>query len=132
MLVAASLAIVSTALAATTAWEAFGDVATGDASTTQMKTEFLGIASLILQSVVFYLVGIGLYTLFVGPVSSHGALVPRSLLEQFTNKGVARETLELAMALTLVIPALVLFQWYLGRDKGQAPTKGQTAEFEES
>ena len=104
-----------------------------------MKTEFLGIASLILQSVVFYLVGIGLYVLFVGPVNVHGALVPRSLadleikvvsvvivilattfLERFTGNGDTRETLELAAALTIVVPSLVLFQWYLGRDKPSA------------
>ena len=145
LLVAISLGILSAALAATTAWEAFGDVAAGDASTTQMKTEFLGIASLTLQAVVFYLVGVGLYALFVGPVTIPGGFVPKSLadlevkivsvvivilattfLERFTEKDAAAEELELAGALALAIPALVLFQWFLGREK--SPSTGPPVE----
>lgn len=136
LLVALSLAIIATALAATTAWDAFGDVWSGEASTTEMKTEFLGIASLILQAVVFYLVGIGLYQLFVGPATVHAAFAPKSLadleikvlsvvvvilattfLERFTEKSPGSEKLEMAGALALAIPVLVLFQWYLGREK---------------
>ncbi len=144
LLVALSLAILSTAIAATTTWEAFGDVLAGDASTTQMKTEFLGIASLILQAVVFYLVGIGLYGLFVGPVNLHAAIAPKSLvdleikvlslvivilattfLEQFAQRSASREKLEMAGALALAVPAIVLFQWFLGRGK-TADSTGQT------
>ncbi len=142
LLVALSLALLATALAATTAWGAFQDVAAGDASTTELKTEFLGIASLTLQAVVFYLVGIGLYALFVGPVKPHRAIVPRSLadleikvvsvvivilattfLERFTENTDSGAMVELAAALALTIPALVLFQWYLGREKSTRPSE---------
>ena len=140
LLVALSLALLATSLAATTSWGAFQDVAAGDASTTELKTEFLGIASLTLQAVVFYLVGIGLYALFVGPVKTRRAIVPQSLadleikvvsvvivilattfLERFTSSTDSRGMLELAAALALAIPALVLFQWYLGREKFPPP-----------
>lgn len=136
LLVAFSLAVLSTALAATTTWEAFGDVWSGDASTTGLKTEFLGLASLILQAVVFYLVGIGLYGLFIRPVRLHAAIAPRSLadleikvlslvivilattfLERFAEPSPSREKLEMAGAFALVVPVIVLFQWFLSRSK---------------
>lgn len=144
LLVAFALGVLATALAATTAWEAFRDVAQGDASTTELKTEFLGIASLILQAVVFYLVGIGLYSLFIGPVRMPGSITPGSLadleikvlsvvvvilattfLERFTGEGDSGAKLELAAALAVAVPALVLFQWFLGRGKPGEPATAQ-------
>ena len=140
LLAAVSLAVLAAILAATTAWGAFEDVIAGRASTIEMKTEFLGIASLVLQAAVFYLVGIGLYTLFVGPIAIHTAFVPKSLkdlevkvvnlvvvilattfMERYTENTDGTSDLAMAGALALAIPALVLFQWYLGHEKPEAP-----------
>lgn len=134
LLAAVSLGVIATVLAATTAWGAFEDVVAGRASTVEMKTEFLGIASLVLQAAVFYLIGVGLYALFVGPPSIHAAFAPKSLrdleikvvslvivilattfLERYTEDTDGTSGLAMAGALALAIPALVLFQWYLGR-----------------
>ena len=142
LFVAVSLALVAAGLAANAAWDAAVDVAQGDASTTEVKTEFLSLASLLLESVVFYLVGVGLYSLFVQPVAGRIPFAPTSLadlevkvisvvivilattfLERFTGGQPASETRDLAIALALAVPALVLFQWYLTRaGKESAPS----------
>ena len=136
LVAAVSLALLAAILAGTTAWGAFEDVVAGNSSTVEVKTEFLGIASLVLQAAVFYLVGIGLYALFVGPIAIPAAFVPKSLkdlevkvvnlvvvilatefMERYTEDTDGTSDLAMAGALALAIPALVLFQWYLGREE---------------
>ena len=82
------------------------------------------------------------YELFVGPATVHAPFAPRSLadleikvlsvvivilattfLERFTEKSPGTEKLEMAGALALAIPAIVLFQWYLGREKAPGAAK---------
>ena len=136
LFVALSLALLSVGLAAHTAWEAAGEVLEGDASTSTIKTDFLSLASLLLQSVVFYLIGVGLYSLFVAPVDGRIPFAPTSLadlevkvisvvivilattfLERFTSDQPASADRDMGIALALTIPALVLFQWFLTREK---------------
>jgi len=50
-------------------------------------------------------------------------ILATTFLERFTENRDSRAMLELAAALALTIPALVLFQWYLGREKSTRPSR---------
>lgn len=140
LFVAVSLAVLSAGLAVHTAWDAGGEVFRGDASSSAIKTEFLSLASLLLQAVVFYLIGVGLYSLFVRPVDGRMPFAPSSLadlevkvisvvivilattfLERFTSDQSAAADRDMGIALALTVPALVLFQWYLTRGTKEPP-----------
>jgi len=53
-------------------------------------------------------------------------ILATTFLERFTENRDSRALLELAAALALTIPALVLFQWYLGREKSTRPSEEAT------
>ncbi len=102
----------------------------------RVTVAFLEIVRVMLEAVVFLLVGIGLYSLFVAPLNVSLALDVESLhdledrvvslivailattfLEHFTQWRNPLETLEFGGALALVVIALVLFQMQAQRAK---------------
>jgi uncharacterized membrane protein YqhA len=126
---AAAVALFTLALAAQRTWEAGRSLAEGELSSTTLKTEFVGLVSLTLTSVVFYLVAMGLLSLFVAPGIRTRGLHVRSLadlevkvmnvivvvlattfLERFTETADGAELLRLAAALALVVGAILGFQ----------------------
>lgn len=131
LLVAVSLFLLGAVQAAAGVYHAWAGVARGDLASTQLTVEFLEIVSVMLKAVVFYLIGVGLYSLFVAPLNITAALGVVSLadlenkvvsvvvvilgvtfLEHFIRWQQPLETLEFGGAAALVVAALVLFQRY--------------------
>lgn len=98
--------------------------------------EFLEIVSVMLKAVVFYLIGVGLYSLFTSPLNLTVSLGVETLndleskvisvvvvimsvtfLEHFIRWEDPLQTLQFGGALALVVLALVLFQMYSHRAK---------------
>ena len=69
LLVAVSLFLLGSWLAVVGVWHAFGDAVAGDLDATELTVEFLEVISAMLKAVIFYLVGVGLYSLFIGPLN---------------------------------------------------------------
>ena len=111
-----------------TAW---AETLNGQTDSTKLTIEFLKIVSVMLKAVVFYLIGVGLYSLFVAPLNITLALGVESLidlenkvlsvvivimsttfLEHFIQWKEPLETLQFAASLGLVVLALVGFQLF--------------------
>ena len=107
---------------------------TGDIESTALTVRFLEIVTVMLKAVFFYLIGVGLYSLFISPLNLTVALGVKTLsdLEAKIMRGVivilAVSFMELfiaergdmtvlisAAALALAVIALVLFQWHAHR-----------------
>ncbi|WP_034386450.1 YqhA family protein [Deinococcus sp. YIM 77859] len=131
LLVAFSLFLQGTLLALYTVYETWHDMFTrGVASQSgTLAVEFLEVVGTMLKAVVFYLIGVGLYSLFIRPLNLTSALGVETLsdleqkvvsvvivilgvtfLEHFIRWENARETLYFAGALALAGGALVFFQ----------------------
>jgi uncharacterized membrane protein YqhA len=136
LLVAVSLFLLGTGLAAVSLWHAWRGVFGGQLGTTDLTVEFLEIVSVMLKAVVFYLIGVGLYSLFISPLSLTVALGVETLsdleakvvnvvvvlmavkfLEHFIRWENPAETLTYGAALAVVAAALVLFQFLAHRAK---------------
>ncbi len=110
------------------AWSEFFE--TGQTASTNVTVEFLEVIDTLLRAVVFYVVGVGLFSLFISPLNLTAALGIESLgdleskvlsvivlimavtfLEHFTRWDSPEEILRHAAALALVVGALVAFQW---------------------
>ncbi len=136
LVVAVSLFLFGTVLTGRSIWNAWGQILTGHADMSRVTVAFLEIVRVMLEAVVFLLVGIGLYSLFVAPLNVSLALDVESLhdledrvvslivailattfLEHFTQWRNPLETLEFGGALALVVIALVLFQMQAQRAK---------------
>ena len=81
LLVAVALFLLGSWVAARGVWHAFRDAAGGDLDTTTVTVEFLEVISTMLKAVVFYLVGVGLYSLFIGPLNLTTVLGVETLAE---------------------------------------------------
>lgn len=131
MLVAVSLFLIGTIQAVLGVWHAWQGVVAGDASNTALTVEFLEIVSLMLKAVVFYIIGVGLWSLFVAPLNITVSLGVQTLsdleskvvsvvvvilgvtfLEHFIRWEQPTETLQFGAAMALVVTALVFFQRY--------------------
>ena len=158
MLVAVSLFLLGTVQAVAGVYHAWANVAHGDLASTQLTVEFLEIVSVMLKAVVFYLIGVGLYSLFVAPLNITVSLGVETLadleskvvsvvvvilgvtfLEHFIRWQQPLETLEFGGAAALVVAALVLFQRYNHQakedQKAHAPdeqARAQHAMFEQA
>ncbi|WP_264777454.1 YqhA family protein [Deinococcus aetherius] len=131
LLVAFSLFLQGTLLALTTIYETWRGTFTegiGSQSGT-LAVEFLEVVSTMLKAVVFYIIGVGLYSLFIRPLNLTSALGVESLsdleqkvvsvvivilgvtfLEHFIRWEDPQETLYFAGSLALAGGALVFFQ----------------------
>ncbi len=102
----------------------------GKFGSTDLTVEFLAVIGVMLRAVVMYLIGVGLYSLFVEPLNLTAALGVESLvdletkvvsvvvvilavtfLQHFIRWEDPLATLQFGAALALVSGALVLFQW---------------------
>ncbi len=118
-------------------WHAWSDVLHGalteesETGTTRLTVEFLELVSVMLKAVVFYIIGVGLYSLFIAPLNLTVSLGVETLadleskvvsvvvvilgitfLEHFIRWENPMETLQFGAAMALVVVALVLFQMY--------------------
>jgi uncharacterized membrane protein YqhA len=131
MLVAITLFLLGTVQAAAGVYHAWESVVRGTTNNTELTVEFLEIVSLMLKAVVFYIIGVGLYSLFVAPLNITVSLGVETLsdleskvvsvvvvilgvtfLEHFIAWQKPLETLQFGTAAALVVAALVLFQRY--------------------
>ena len=136
MLVAISLFLLGALQAALAVWHAWSGVLRGEQGTRDLTVEFLEIVSVMLKAVVFYIIGVGLYSLFIAPLNLTVSLGVQTLadleskvisvvvvilgvtfLEHFILWQQPVETLQFGGALAVVVIALVVFQYYNHRTK---------------
>lgn len=101
----------------------------GEAGSTEQIVESLAVIGVMLRAVVFYLIGVGLYSLFIAPLNLTTALGVESLsdletkvvsvvvvilavsfLQHFVRWERPAETMQFGLTMAAVIAALVLFQ----------------------
>jgi uncharacterized membrane protein YqhA len=147
LLIAAALFLVASWLAVLGVWHAGEDALRGRLDSTDITVEFLEVISTLLKAVVFYLVGVGLYSLFIGPLNLTTALgvetladlerkivsiviliLAVTLLEHFIRWEDPRETLWFGATLALVVTALVGFQFVSLRGERELYTPGPEAQ----
>jgi uncharacterized membrane protein YqhA len=131
---AISLFLLGAAVAMETVWSAWREVFRGDIGTTLLTVRFLEIVTVMLKAVFFYLIGVGLYSLFISPLNVTVALgvetlndletkiisvivviVAVNFLELFIDHNSGAEVLRSAAALALAVVALTVFQWQTHR-----------------
>ena len=136
MLVAVTLFLLGTVQAVAGVYHAWEGVIRGTSSNTELTVEFLEIVSLMLKAVVFYIIGVGLYSLFVAPLNITVSLGVQTLsdleskvvsvvvvilgvtfLEHFIRWEEPLATLQFGAAAALMVGALVLFQRYAHKAK---------------
>lgn len=129
MLIAVSLFLLGAIQAFTSVWDAWKSVFDGDIHSTELTIQFLEVVSVMLKAVVFYIIGVGLYSLFVAPLNITVSLGVQTLadleskvvsvvvvilavtfLEHFVRWEEPLATLQFGGAMAVVIAALVLFQ----------------------
>jgi uncharacterized membrane protein YqhA len=139
LLCAFSLFLLGAWLALSTIWNAWIGVVSGDLGTTELIIRFLEIVTVMLKAVFFYLIGVGLYSLFISPLNVTVALGVETLndletkvisiiivimavnfLERFIQNEVPLDVLMSAGALGIVVAALVLFKIYTNREGQEA------------
>lgn len=133
--IAISLFVLGALEAVTTVWHAWAATVQGG-KPTHLSVEFLEIVNIMLEAVVFFLIGIGLYSLFIAPLNLAVALGVETLndleervisvvvavlaitfLQHFIRWQEPLETLQFGGALALTVASLVLFQRYSHRNK---------------
>lgn len=136
LLVALSLFIFGAIEAIAGIWHAWRDLLAGELGTTRLTVEFLEIVSVMLKAVVFYIIGVGLYSLFVAPLNITVSLGVQTLndleskvvsvivvilgvtfLEHFVRWENPMATLQFGAALALAVIPLVLFQRFTHKAK---------------
>jgi uncharacterized membrane protein YqhA len=150
LLVALSLFLLGTILAIMGIWEAWEALFHGRIEATDLTVEFLEIVSVMLKAVFFYLIGVGLYSLFIAPLNIATSLgvetlndletkvisvvvviLAVSFLEEFISGKQALEILQYGGALAVAVAALVLFQFYNHRAKEDQQEHGTTEQSKE-
>ena len=145
LLVAVALFLIGVVQAGTGIWSAIQTVVSGgladkEVDATALTISFLEIVGTMLKAVVFYIIGVGLYSLFIAPLNLSMSLGVETLndledkiisvvivilavtfLEHFVRWDAPLATLEYGGALALVVSALVFFQ----RHSHQAKTAQQ-------
>lgn len=136
LLVALSLFVFGAIEAVVGIGKAWKDLLSGDLGATRLTVDFLEIVSLMLKAVVFYIIGVGLYSLFVTPLNITVSLGVQTLndleskvvsvivvilgvtfLEHFIRWEDPMATLQFGAAMALVVAPLVLFQRYAHKAK---------------
>ena len=129
ILVALSLFVLGALQAVTAVWHAWAALFGAQLDSTNLTVEFLEIVSVMLKAVVFYIIGLGLYSLFITPLNLTTALGVQTLndleskvvsvvivimavtfLEHFIRWEKPEEILWYAGALALVVVPMVAFQ----------------------
>lgn len=145
LLVAVALFLIGVVQAGTGIWSAIqtvigGELGANKLEATTLTISFLEIVGTMLKAVVFYIIGVGLYSLFIAPLNLSVSLGVETLndledkiisvvivilavtfLEHFVRWDAPLATLEYGGALAVVVSALVLFQ----RHSHQAKTAQQ-------
>lgn len=158
LLVAVSLFLLGTIQAVAGVWKAWKDVFEGHVHSTRLTVEFLEIVSVMLKAVVFYIIGVGLYSLFVAPLNITISLGVETLydleskivsvvvvilgvtfLQHFILWKDPLSTLQFGGAMALAVVPLVLFQRYAHKAKEEQKShspdeqvRAQRSMFEES
>lgn len=133
-----ALTFLAIGVGAQATYDAFRELSRGEASSSTLKVEFIGFASLVLQATALFVIAVGLFSLFVRPLAVLGALQARSLqelehkvlgiivvilatafVEQFIKSNDALETLYFALSLGISVAALAGFQLVLTRFGGK-------------
>jgi len=133
LLAAFSLFLLGAWTALVIVWAAWQEVASGEVGSTELVLRFLEIVTVMLKAVFFYLIGVGLYSLFIAPLNVTVALGIQTLndleskiisvvivimavafLERFIqhDAGILNE----AAALGIVVFALVAFKYFTTRE----------------
>jgi uncharacterized membrane protein YqhA len=134
ILVSVTLFVIGAGLAVQGSWDAVRSMLQGDLAATPITVDLLEVVSTMLKAVVFYLVGVGFYSLFIAPLNVTEALGIRSFndleikvvsvvvvimavtfLEHFIRWDQPVETLLNGVSLAVVVGALVLFQMHSHR-----------------
>jgi uncharacterized membrane protein YqhA len=121
--------VIGSALALSGAWHAAMALSQGNPGGTELSIEILEIVTVMMKAVVFYLIGVGLYSLFIAPLNVTAALGLSSLndlelkivsvivvilgvtyLEHFIRWQEPFEILIYGGSLAVVVAALVYFQ----------------------
>lgn len=108
----------------------------GSSNDTQLVVETLAVIGVMLRAVVFYIIGVGLYSLFIAPLNLTVALGVESLadleakvisvvvvilavtfLQHFVQWNQPVETMYYGLTMAAVVAALVLFQYNNRRGK---------------
>lgn len=129
LLVSVSLFLQGTVLGVMTIWHTWRDLIAGNLQHAHLTLVFLEVVSIMLEAVVFYIVGVGLYSLFIAPMNVTVALGVETLndleervisviiaimainfLQHFIEWQNPLATLEFGLALAVVVVALVAFQ----------------------
>ena len=138
LLIASALFVFGAGLAIWTIWNAVQQTLQGQPSTTDLTVQFLEIVSTMLKAVVFYLIGVGFYSLFIAPLNLPVALGVETLndleskvvsvvvvimaitfLEHFIQWQQPLEVLQFGAAFALVSVVLVLFQFHAHHSKDE-------------
>lgn len=140
---AISLFLLGGVLAADTVWSAWRGVLEGEREPTALSVQFLEVVSVMLKAVFFYLIGVGLYSLFIAPLNVTVALGVETLndletkiisviivimavrfLERFIEGEGDVDLLRRAASLGVVVAALVFFKIFThreGQERKQEP-----------
>ncbi|MBA2411605.1 MAG: YqhA family protein [Burkholderiaceae bacterium] len=140
LLAALSLFVLGAVQAITAVWYAWAGVFTGAVDSPQLSILFLKTVSVILEAVVFFLIGVGLFSLFIAPLNLAIALGVDTLndledrvirivvvilavtfLERFIQWQEPVQTLQFGGALAVTVVALMLFQFFSRRVKQEMP-----------
>lgn len=136
LLAALTLFLIGAIEAVESVWGAWTLVLSPSLEPANLTVEFLSVVTTLLKAVVFYLIGVGLYSLFIAPLNLSISLGVETLtdlesrvvsivvvilavtfLERFIRSDSALEVLQFAGAGALMIAALVFFQSYSRREK---------------
>lgn len=131
LLVAITLFLLGMIQAVMGVWHAIRALWDGQMNTTDLTVEFLEIVTTMLKAVVFYIIGVGLYGLFIAPLNLTVSLGVETLndlesevvsvvivilgvtfLEHFIRWEQPVETLQFGAGMALAVGVLVLFQYY--------------------
>lgn len=136
LLVAFSLFLLGAVQAVAGVWQAWTGMFQGRLDVSDMSVTVLKTVTVMLEAVVFFLVGVGLYSLFIAPLNLAVALGVETLhdleervirvvvtvmavtfLEHFIQWREPQETLQFGGALAVTAGSLALFQLYSHRAK---------------
>jgi uncharacterized membrane protein YqhA len=131
LLVAATHFVLGAVLALFSVWQALQAVGTGQLASTQLTVNVLEVVSFMLKAVVFYIIGVGFYSLFIAPLNLPVALGVETLndleskvvsvivvimavtfLEHFIVWEQPNDIMIFGGTMAVVVIALVLFQFY--------------------
>ncbi|MGH6611846.1 MAG: YqhA family protein [Burkholderiaceae bacterium] len=141
LLAALSLFVLGSVQAVTGVWIAWSDVFEGGVPP-DLSVSFLKNVIVVLEAVAFFLIGVGLYSLFIAPLNLAIALGVHTLhdledrvvrivvvilavtfLERFIQWQEPLQTLQFAGAMAAAVAALVVFQFYARTTKEETPAE---------